>query len=50
MADFMAIDELGRVFLLTDELFLVGNTIEEAIENLISGANPRRFDLGSHEK
>jgi hypothetical protein len=45
VADYLAIDENGRVFLLTDALLLVGMNIKEALERLILGKKYETLSL-----
>jgi hypothetical protein len=46
---FLAIAEDGRVFLVGDDLFFAGNTIDEALERFILGLRRERVDTNMSE-
>ncbi len=42
---FLAVDQHGKIYILDQELFLVGNDIHEGIENLITGGKIERIQI-----
>ncbi len=43
---FLAISPDGRVFALMEDLWLVGQTIEAALDNLVAGKSSTKLDIG----
>jgi len=42
---FLAVDECGKIYILEQDIFIVGNDIQEGIETLIKGAQIQKLNV-----